>query len=119
MVPKPKSPTWKKVYKIIRIARAHFKAKHGIKSLRKSPTRNNVLNYSAATRVFQPNAAQTAYAYFFFGVAATFYSSSISLDSKVTLEVTGRQTGVRSPLRTWMSIFVTTLRPDPLTTSCW
>jgi hypothetical protein len=64
MVPKPKSPTWKKVYKIIRIAAVHFKTKPGINSLRNSPTRNNVLHYSAATRVFQMPHKQLMHIFF-------------------------------------------------------
>jgi len=40
-----------KAWKIIRVATVHFKTKPDTNSLRKSPTRNNVLNYSASTTV--------------------------------------------------------------------
>lgn len=97
----------------------HFKTNPDTNSLRKSPTRNNVLNYSASTTVgyFKQTAHKQLMHFFFPRAVAILYGSCSSLvSSNMKLIFTGRSTVVRFPLQMWTFIFVT-FCPDSLAAS--
>lgn len=80
----------------------HFKTKPDTNRLRKSPARNNVLNYSVSTTVgYFKQTPQKQLMLFFFRAVTILYGSCSSLVSNMKLIFTERSTVVRFPLQIW------------------